>query len=248
MKRILKYSLGLLFLGSVWGCESAMPEYNESQCGLRFQSVSLDKTFVYDKPDTKQANVLMSVVSVGHVKNQDRPFRIVQVETEDEMNAEAGVHYLPIPDSLCFIPAGKARVIIPVIILNDSSLRNERFVLRLALEDNEYFTVDLDKNTEMDIRISNMLTRPNSWQDYRYGLWGAVKHQFLINISGKKWDDTFFRELSANYNYNKFWQNRAKKELILENERRQQLGQGPLRENPEPDYPEGRLVDFTPVY
>lgn len=248
MRAILKYSLGLLLLWCAWGCESAMPEYNDPQCGLRFQQVTLDKTFIYDKPDTKEAEVYVLVVSVGHVKNQDRPFRMVQVEAEDKMNAEAGVHYLPVPDSLCIIPAGKEKVLIPVTILNDSSLSKERFVLRLALKDNGYFTVDLDKNTEMDIRISNMLTKPTNWQNWSYGLYGPVKHQFLINISGKKWDWSFFNELSGNYNYNKFWQNRAKKELKKENERLQQQGEGPLREEPEPDYPEGRLVDFTPVY
>lgn len=248
MKSILKYSLGLLLLGIVWSCENSMPEYDDPEAGIRFPSadtVTL-KSFIYDEPGTTEGIVYVKVQSVGFVKDYDRSVQIEQMEVEDVKNAEVGVHYLPLSDSY-FIPAHQAEVTIPITILNDTSLRRNRFVLRLALVENEDFKIYFEKESQKEIQISNLLTQPTNWSEWYFGTYGSVKHQFLIDISGEKWDEEYLTKLHMNYSQILFWRAKAMKELKAENAKREKEGKGPLREDPLPRQDEGILVEI-PVW
>lgn len=242
MRIKLQYGLLLLCWWALQGCENAMPEFADPEGGIRFPNASATKSFIYDGRGTKEAVVYVSVQSVGMVKDYDRPLRMVQVEAKDTLNARPGVHYLPIPDSVCYIPAHKAIARIPVTVLNDTSLSTEKVVLRLALEDNEHFRVNIGSQSRYELVLSNLLTNPGYW--YYWGTYGPVKHQFLIDISGERWDYDYLVSQAQNYSMVLFWQAKAKKELALENQRRAEAGLGPLREKPLPGEEEGILVEF----
>ena len=255
-KLIYIWLLGIVF--SLQACESSMPVFTDSESEIRFDSIgtAITKTFVYEGPETEEGIVYVTVKSVGFVKNYDRPFQVLQVSTKEEeklTNAEAGVHFVAFENNIFQMPAGASEVKIPLTILNDKSLAKDRFVLRLELIANEHFNTNMTgketngvavKNIHKDIIITNLLTPPSNWQDWRFGVYGPVKHQFMIDVTGKKWDDAFFNELSANYSYLLFMKEMVVRELQAENERRAQQGLDVLREAPLAGESEGIEVKF----
>lgn len=247
--------IGLFF--ALQACESSMPVFSESGCEIRFDSVgvAVTKSFVYDGPDVKEGIAYVTVQAVGFVKDYDRPFQVQQIKTKEKeelKDAVAGVHFVPFEDKIFQMPAEQSEVKIPVTILNDTSLDRNRFVLRLELVANEYFSTDMTgketdgeavKDIHKDIVITNLLTEPGNWH-WKFGTYGPVKHQFMIDVTEKKWDEAFFKELSANYSYLLFMYDIVKKELQTENERRKKEGLDVLREDPEPGQVEGIEVIF----
>lgn len=247
MKQVLKYSwmmIGLAFL--LQACESSMPVFTESECEILFDSASVPvkKTFVYDEPGTETGIVYIPVRAVGFVKDYDRPFVVRQVDAKDVVNAVPGTHFQVFGEQQFVMPAGKSKTYIPITIINDASLGNEQFVLCLELGTNKYFKASIEEDLHKNIEITNLLTKPESWADWYFGTYGPVKHQFLIDISGEKWDDEFCRKVNSNYNLVLFWKTKGNQEVALENERRAAEGKGPLREAPLPGEEEGILVGF----
>ena len=186
MKCRLYVLIGCLFT-VLYGCETAMPRYNDPECGLRMVGAEDVKgyTFLYDEPGTKEASIEFSVQSIGMVTDYDRPFVLKQIQTgPDTLNAVEGQHYVKIPVERCFIPAGQAVCHVPLTLLNDESLKTNIATLRLVLVENEYFKVNMKDSASIDIQISNMPIKPSNWSDEFYGIYGPEKHRFLIELSG----------------------------------------------------------------
>lgn len=74
---------------------------------------------------------------------------------------------------------------------------------------------------------------------YWFGNWGKVKHQFMIDHTGKNWDDAYINSISNNQDLMHYYQNKLQKELEALNQQRAAQGLDPLKEA------DGTLVDFA---
>lgn len=241
MKKKLISFLAVCILIIVYACETAMPTFNDPECGLRFVQADATRgyTFLYDAPDTKETVMDIAVQSIGRVTDYDRSFVLRQVQiATDTLNAVEGVHYVTIPAERCFIPAGQAVCHIPLTLLNDESLKDTIATLRLELVDNENFRVTMRDSASIDIQISNMPIQPSNWVKDFYGTYGPEKHRFLIEMSGEKWDEEFLNSIYYDYSLRRFWCQKAQRELEKRNKELEAEKLPPLSES------DGTIVTF----
>ena len=78
-----------------------------------------------------------------------------------------------------------------------------KLVLRLLPSD-DFQTGEVNKLVK-SITISDKLERPTRWKDNSYyyklylGDWSEVKHRFMIDVTGQKWDNEFLIYIINNY-------------------------------------------------
>lgn len=167
------------------------------------------------------------------------------MEEADVNNAVAGKHYqgfdTPALQKYYMIPAGKARTKIPVVLLRDASLKSENVVLKFSIKANKYFINGYEPYRERTIEFTDQLSEPSYWNK-EYGEWGftfamyfgtygVVKHQFLINQTGEKWDDTYIEKLmTGDSGYLTYIYEKMVARLEEVNAEREANGEGPLSE------------------
>lgn len=265
MKRYFIYMMvwvGMMFLAS---CEKDLPVYNDSTCRLNFyydiESTGEFKaelarsaySFVYGPEETLEDTVWLEVETMGFVADYDRPISLEQVEVADVNNAVADKHYqsfdTPSLQKFYVMPAGKARTKIPVVLLRDASLKAEKVVLKVAIKANEYFTNGYEPYRERTIEFTDQLSEPSYWNkgygnygyslgDY-FGAYGVVKHQFLIEQTGEKWDDEYIEKLmTGDSGYLSYVYDKMVECLEEVNAEREAKGEGPLSEA------DGTVVSF----
>ena len=92
-----------------------------------------------------------------------------------------------------------------IVKREDAGLRKNarKLVLRLLPSD-DFQTGEVNKLVK-NITISDKLERPTRWKDNSYyyklylGNWSEVKHRFMIDITGQKWDNDFLVYIIDNY-------------------------------------------------
>ena len=223
------------------GCEEALPIYETEQDCLNFTvalreefPTPVRKSFVYDSQDVVCDTIYVPVTSMGFVRDYDRPvtFEQVIVKPDSLYNAVPGVHYVPFDDpevkDLMVLPAGKASAEIPIIALRDTTLRDTVSVLQLRIAPNEFFELGDRDRAECLVEIGDQLMQPKNWM--LFGTYGYVKHRFLIEMTGWRFDEATFDELRADYLYASSIRTKAIAELRRVNEEREARGEGPLCE------------------
>lgn len=209
---------------SMTSCERDLPLYDTDTCRLNFyyglasranykESLSHSSySFVYGDASRQRDTLWFEVETMGFVSDKDRPVALEQISGEGE-NAVPGTHYVPFNDpslaSLYVIPAGKARTKLPVVVLRDASLKSETVTLTFTIKANDYFVQGYPEYTTRVLDFTDQLAEPSRWNydyptqwagyfyhfsDY-FGAYGLVKHQFLIEQSGNKWDDEYIDSL-----------------------------------------------------
>lgn len=262
MKQIIN-AIGLCgLLCCMTSCEKDLPLYNTEDCWLNFwydmdniyefnESVKrVSYSFVYGGEDVMTDTIWIPVETMGFVYDENRPLELQQVST-GENDAVADVHYRSFDNQelkqrFYFIPGGKARVDIPIVVLRDASLKQTDVTLKFTFKENDYFKVGYDAYSERTIVISDRLSRPNAWDecylDYYIGVYGPVKHQFLITETGEKWDEEYIPSLmNGDSTYREYLFEVLRRRLVEYNEERHAQGLGDLCEA------DGTLVDFTPL-
>ena len=82
-----------------------------------------------------------------------------------------------------------------VVKREDESLQENARKLELRLLPSDDFETGVPKYVVKKITISDKLERPTVWKDTDYdcatylGNWSEVKHRFMINATGEKWDN-----------------------------------------------------------
>lgn len=144
MNLIMKYRkiilAGLLLVGLA-ACEKKLPVYESSVAQLNFQygtnaglltdgmteeMSKISHSFIMDsKPNQEVDTVWVTVLTMGYLSDQDRPFELQQVMTGNR-DAVAGVHYVafdsPEMQDWYVIPAGESFRQIPIVVMRDPSL------------------------------------------------------------------------------------------------------------------------------
>lgn len=251
----------LIGIGLFTSCEdsSELYDYPVNKIGFLLEgneSRILTKTFIYDQPAVTRDTVYIRMRTMGFVTPFDRPVRLEQAEaTEDEVgnvsNAVSGVHYVAFDDpgyaKLAVVKAGQAEVLMPVILLRDPSLQEEEVALKIRIAENDEFTPVNLESSERVILFSDLMIQPNAWDDNfakLFGKWGPVKYQFMLEQTPELWDDAFIEVLMNDSPYLIYWQSQLRNLVDEENAKREEAGEGPLREEPAPGELEGILVSF----
>lgn len=223
-------------------------------------------SFVYSGMGLEKDTIWLEVESMGFVSDHDRPITLEQVDTAGVTQAVPGKHYVAFNDpaiaSYYVMPAGKARTKLPVVLLRDKSLSEESVVLKIQIKSNEYFQAGYDVFQSRSITFTDRLSMPNNWEkgypipglesyfpayaNYLYyfiGRWGQVKHQFLIEQTGQKWDDDYIESLmTGDDSYLSYLAQKMAQVLAQVNAERQAQGLGVLCEA------DGTPVSMDPSY
>lgn len=171
---------------------------------------SLIKSFIYDGEGVTRDTVYMNVRCIGFQASYDRPIAIIHSDSlaEGEVKAEAGVHFVPFDDEevadLYVLKANTSNALLPIIILRDESLKEQLITLNIELVVNEYFDLGILTDLVQTVEISEMLAMPSNWSSI-FGTYGVVKHQWLTDNTGEKWDEDFFTYILSDINLRKYW-------------------------------------------
>ena len=212
MKKII--FIGLLFAvaGAMVSCEKALPVYINDECYLKFvyendEDSVVNFSFAYGE---KQIDtVWLPVRIMGFTVDCNRPVHLRQIET-GTTDAVAGKHFIALDDAALnkayyFIPAGAIEQEIPIVLIRDTSLRSQDYVLKIGIESDEDFSLGSIENLTKRIVISDQLVMPLNWGIYcqhYLGDYGRKKHEFMISVTGEKWDDDYVDNVWADYMWN----------------------------------------------
>lgn len=257
MKQYFIFMMALMGMLSLASCEKDLPLYNDSTCRLNFyydiastnsfkaEMARTSFSFVYGSDEVTEDTLWFEVETMGFVTDYDRPISLEQVEVEEANNAVAGKHYqafgTPSLQKYYVIPAGKTHTKIPVVLLRDASLKSENVLLKFAIKANEYFVNGYEPYRERIIEFTDKLSEPSNWNKLYgnnkislamyFGVYGVVKHQFLIEQTGKKWDDDYIDTLmTGDSGYLEYLMDKMTLRLDEVNAERAARGEGPLCE------------------
>lgn len=256
--KIIKIFSAAVILCGLAACEQDLPVYSDDTCRLNFyydianraafkpQLAKSSYSFIYESPDRMRDTLWYKVETMGKTSAVDRCIKLVQLDTT-AVKAVPGKHYVAFdsPDVADYyvIKAGEAQAKIPVIILRDPSLKDETVTLKFGFAPNESFVNGYPEYQTRSLDITDHISKPSKWdEEYPfsttmlsigiiYGEWGPVKHQFLIDTTGEKWDDDFIDKLFyGDEAYFFYIYEKLVAELDKLNEKRAAEGLGPLSE------------------
>ncbi len=204
--------------GVLTSCEKELPVYDLADDALNFKVTMSSETgkpidklysFVYVNDSVMNDTIWITLNTQGFVRDQDRSFRLCQANVDSVVNAVPDVHYTsfdsPVMQKYCVVPAGENTVDVPIIVHRDPSLEENDVRLNVEVMPNENFGKGVVEKRVYPIIISNLLTQPVNWESYYFGTYGPVKHRFMINETGLRWDEDFIAQLNAgDYGYIKY--------------------------------------------
>jgi len=234
-------------------CEKDLPVYDTDVCRLNFfldnlpnssilESNELSYSFVYHG-DVETDTVWLKMSTMGFVSDKNRAMELQQVATEGD-DAVPGVHYVAFDNAdlakYYVIPAGAVETKVPVVLLRDGSLKKKTVILRVAVKENEHFKAGYEQFSYREIHFTDKLSRPRNWEtyylDYAFGPWRIGKHQFMIDATGKAWDEAYIEEYgNGDSGYQAYMEAWLPQELERVNTERTRQGLDILREDTDED-------------
>lgn len=253
--RYFKIFLLVIFCGSVVACkkdrykifdEAAMLQFGPDTTKLyRPDQAYIDTfnafTFVYQPETVVQDTAWFYIYTVGGKTDNDRAFVLKQVAVDGVSNAVAGTHYKAFDDASLkqhyMIKAGKVYARIPVVTFRNPSLKVAPVMLKFEIVENDAFKPGEKTNSWRKLSIIDRLVRPQLWgalEGY-FGSYSEVKHQFMVDVTGKRWDQEFMQQIYPDFGAQKYYNGKLNEKLIDYN-------------NAHPDNPlrdeNNELVDF----
>ena len=242
----------MLLATALASCEKDLEVYHEDTCRLNFYysgvsgTSSLDRSltdphysFVYGGKHLESDTLWLPMQTMGFVYDEPRAISLEQIDNEDALlsKAVAGKHYMALDllSSYYIVPAGTAMASVPIVLLKDASLDEQEYLLTLRIRANEWFENGYEAFQTRRIYITNMLSEPSAWYQtychYYFGKYGPVKHQFLIDETGEKWDDDYINTLmEGDSGYINYLAEKMARRLAEINAERVANGQGVLTE------------------
>lgn len=179
-------------------------------------------TFFYEDQSVKEDTVFFDIYAIGGVSKKDRTFSLEQVTVPKATNAIAGTHYVafnnPKVAKFYVIKAGTVHTKVPIILLRDVSLKTTTPMLKFNVVADENFQKGEINNLWRKVEFTDRLSQPAAWDAsaarFYYGDYSVVKHQFMIESTGQKWDQDFMAPLPGDYALLQYWIGALKINLI----------------------------------
>ena len=170
-------------------------------------------TFYYEPASVTQDTVFFDIYAIGGISGKDRPFTLEQVTVAGAGNAVPGVHYKAFSDpslkDVYLIKAGEVHHSIPIILLRDPSLKNKSVSLQIQVKANEHFLLGESRKLWRRVDFTDMLSQPAAWNasavQFSWGKYSRVKHSFMIEQTGEKWDQEFLLNVNTDFALLTFW-------------------------------------------
>ena len=179
-------------------------------------------TFVYNAPTSTQDTIWFDVYAVGGIVHRDRPFKLAQVpDTTGATNALPGVDYKAFTDPAISgrytIKSDSMHTLMPVVMLRSANLKAGSVTLLFKVVANDDFQTGETINLWRKVIFTDRLSKPAAWTstiNIYFGTYSMVKHQFMIDATGQKWDQTFLSGVLSDYNALLYYTNVCKTALI----------------------------------
>lgn len=210
-------------------------EWEDTLKTFSFLSVAADKVM-----DT----VYFDIYSIGLIRAVDRSYELEQVVIDSTDNAEPGVHFKAFDDpevrGLYVIPANSAHAVVPIVLMRDTSLESREYVLKIRVKENENFKRGDRVKCWRKLMLSDILPKPTLWAKMEgyFGTYSKVKHKFMMEQTGMKWDDEYLATIQYDVSMGYYW-SRKFQELLYVYNHNPENEDVPLRD----EY--GRDVKFT---
>ena len=258
--KFLKYTaIVLTVLITTTACSEDLIEPWIAQDYIQFDANNIKTySFVYAGSTIQKDTLNLRVNVAGKLSDKNRHYKVKQVKSygfvyeydnngykidsafiELPNQAKVGVHYEDFSNYNMEVSADSTYGIMKVVILRDPSLKEKDYSLTLEVQESEDFLPGNIQTQKNNIVLSDQITQPKRWSTYFIGnstcysvmaYYGKVKHQLLIDVTGKRWDDNFItKELTEEYLV--FYKNMAVQELNRINDERAQQGLHKLRED-----------------
>lgn len=215
------------------GCEQELPVYDNPVSYLKFVYDNKGDTltnfsFAYGPDSVTVDTFHVKLQLQGNLSSSPRVVTLKQFPAGEGLDdAVPGVHYVAFNDAQLanyYILAGDTTTVtVPVILKRDKSLKEKNYHLKFTIASTDVFSVGSKENSFRHIVIADRLIKPNHWGDYVqyfFGDYGAAKHKFLIDVTGKKWDDDYVDNEFHNYLTNDqsylFWLNQKVQTALTE--------------------------------
>lgn len=164
-------------------------------------------SFFYEDQTVKEDTVFFDIYAIGGTTKNDRSFTLEQVQVVNALNAEPGKHYVAFNDPRAtknfVIKAGTVHTSVPIILLRDPSLKTTTPILKFEVAADDNFKLGELSKIWRKIEFTDRLSQPGAWNasftQYYFGAYSTVKHQFMIDVTGEKWDQEFTEGASADY-------------------------------------------------
>lgn len=165
-------------------------------------------TFYYEDESVTQDTVFFDIYAIGGTSQSDRVFKLVQEQIPNAINAIPNKHYVAFDDAAAtknfVIKAGTVHTRVPILVLRDPSLKTNTVLLKFNVVDNDQFKQGELSNVWRRAEITDRLSRPAAWTNstvlYHFGAYSVEKHKFMIEVTGKKWDQEFMSQLPTDEN------------------------------------------------
>lgn len=195
----------LFLLFSLVSCEKELEVYSAG-AGLNFFRATpgdtlLSYSFIYGSPDAVRDTVWLEVETIGLPSAAPRPVTIGQAPSGAN-DAVPGTHYVPFDDpsvqDAYIIPPGQTRARLPLILKRDPSLQTTQVVILARVRSTDVFPLINPERNFVKIVFSDQLEKPDNWNEgaylFPFGAYGPVKHRFMIEQTGERWDNEYFSE------------------------------------------------------
>lgn len=258
MKNIFKMThlmvAAVLAAVTLASCEQDLPLYSDPDARLNFyneytKDTLVSYSFAYHN-DKQTDTIWVKMRTIGQMADYDRHFELQQVTTGED-DAAPGVQYVGFDDpdmkKWLVVKADSIYATFPIVVKRDASLKQKTYMLKFELKENDTFKRGYSNRRYKYISLTDRLIKPsnwNGWCDHYFGQYGPVKHNFMMEVTGNKWDEDYLNELgignfTADQAYLAYITSKLSTALEKENARRESLGMGPLAED------DGTIIEFT---
>ena len=188
------------FTGQI-GCQKNPELYHYPLNGINILDTLVRYSFVFSASGTVQDTVWVRIQTMGFLSKDDRPIAFEQISA-GARDAVAGVHYVAFDQSelqkLYVMPRNGSTTSVPVVLKRDPSLEQEEYTLLFQVRKNDFFGRGIVGAWSCRVVISDRLARPANWNfqtEMEFGEYGRVKHRWLIEQTGNRWDDEYLRDI-----------------------------------------------------
>lgn len=183
------------------------------------------QTFFYEANTVVADTVYFDIYTIGKETSQDRSFTLKQEQIPGAYNAIPGQHYKDFSDPEVrknyVIKAGQSHSLVPIILIRDISLKTNSAVLKFIIAEDENFKFGQEQFLWRKLIFTDRLSRPNAWTDAystnTFGKYSMVKHKFMIDSTGQKWDQDFLLKIATDSSEQAYWISLVKEALIAYN-------------------------------